>query len=352
MSDSPVISIIAPVYNVSQYLSQFISSILSQSFSNFELILIDDGSTDNSLKICKTYAEEDSRIILFHQTNAGVSAARNKGLELSQGKYISFIDPDDVVERNFLEAIYNDVESNANVQMVECYTKQFGDNGKIFTYKKFYKNSCIVPGQRWQSNAEYYFTRNKNLPRTVLFSADIIKNNNIFFNESYSVCEDCDFVFRYVHHIKNVFIDSNKYYCYRQRLDSLTNAKGISASQFSAILFYKTFSKSVDKKIASSFALGEAKVYMRFIIQEFKLSKKSKHYKQELAERLTKVKFEFLQVFSNEEYEVFLNNPFLFIKKQLKQACNKLDLSFSSMKWRFVALFIRILSCKMIGAVQ
>lgn len=325
-------------------------SVLSQTRTDFELLLIDDGSTDKSARICDEYAKKDSRIKVFHKKNGGVSNAKNVGIRESQGMYISFIDPDDCIKSNFLEKLYADVQNANDIQMVECYTKQFDDNGKVFKYKKFYKTSCILNNEEWLSNAEYYFTRNKNLPRTVLYSADIIKNNSLFFNENYSVCEDCDFVFRYAGHIKNVFIDSDELYCYRRRLDSLTNTKGISASQFSAILFYKTFSKSVDKKIASSFALGEAKVYMRFIIQEFKLSKKSKNYKYELKERLVKVKSKFLQIFSNEEYEVFLNNPFLFIKEQLKKADKRFDFSLSSTKWRFVALFVRMLPFRTIGA--
>lgn len=342
-------SIISPIYNVEKYLEEFIVSILSQTEKNFELLLIDDGSTDKSPQICDEYSKKDSRIKVFHKQNGGVSSAKNLGIKKSQGTYISFIDPDDYIEPNFLKTICTDMQNANDIQMVECYTKQFNDNGKIFTYKKFYKTPCILDSEKWLSNAEYYFTRDKNLPRTVLYSANIIKKNSIFFNENYSVCEDCDFVFKYVRYIKNVFIDTKELYCYRRRLASLTNTKGISASQFSAILFYKTFSKSVDKKIASSFALGEAKVYMRFIIQEFKIARKSKNYKEELSERLTKVKLKFLQSFSDKEYEVFLNNPLLFIKEQLKDACKKFDFSFSSIRWSLIAKIVRMIPSKATG---
>ena len=94
------ISIIVPIYNVEKYLSRCVDSILNQTFTDFELILVDDGSTDNSGKICDEYAEKDCRIKVIHKDNWGVSSARNVGLENSVGEYIMFCDSDDFVEKN------------------------------------------------------------------------------------------------------------------------------------------------------------------------------------------------------------------------------------------------------------
>ena len=91
----PKVSIIVPVYNVEQYLPRCINSILNQSFSSFELILINDGSTDKSGDICNEYEKKDSRINVIHQENKGVSHARNRGLDLATGDYIGFVDPDE-----------------------------------------------------------------------------------------------------------------------------------------------------------------------------------------------------------------------------------------------------------------
>ena len=105
-----LISVIVPVYNASKYLDACISSICSQSYKDFELILVDDGSTDNSLEICRKYRLKDNRIIVVHQDNAGVSAARNAGLTLARGEYFCFVDSDDEIEPNLLEKLYTRME--------------------------------------------------------------------------------------------------------------------------------------------------------------------------------------------------------------------------------------------------
>ena len=100
------VSIIVPVYNVEQYLRKCINSILSQSYKNIELILVNDGSTDNSGKICDEYAEKDKRINVIHKTNGGLSEARNVGIENSTGSYLSFIDSDDYIDVDMIELLY------------------------------------------------------------------------------------------------------------------------------------------------------------------------------------------------------------------------------------------------------
>ena len=101
----PEFSVIVPVYKVEQYLGRCIASVLAQTFADLELILIDDGSPDESGAICDRFAAEDDRIIVIHQKNRGVSAARNAGLDIARGKYIVFVDSDDAVEENYLECM-------------------------------------------------------------------------------------------------------------------------------------------------------------------------------------------------------------------------------------------------------
>ena len=97
------VSFIIPVYNVEKYLKKCIKSVLDQSYKNIEVLLIDDGSTDGSPKICDDYAKKDSRIKVFHKENEGLSATRNLGVKLSTGKYITFIDSDDTISEDFCE---------------------------------------------------------------------------------------------------------------------------------------------------------------------------------------------------------------------------------------------------------
>lgn len=111
-----LISVIVPVYNTQIYLSRCIESILSQSYGNIEVILIDDGSTDNSGSICDEYAQKDDRIIVIHKKNQGLSSARNQGINRSIGKYICFVDSDDWINERYIELLYKAIiETNADL---------------------------------------------------------------------------------------------------------------------------------------------------------------------------------------------------------------------------------------------
>ena len=100
MAMSALISVVVPVYNAEKYLDKCIQSIINQKYSNLEIILVDDGSKDNSLELCKKYAESDKRIKVIHKENEGVSTARNSGIEVASGDFIAFIDSDDYIDEN------------------------------------------------------------------------------------------------------------------------------------------------------------------------------------------------------------------------------------------------------------
>ena len=127
----PKISIIVPVYNVEEYLRPCIDSILSQTFTDFELILVDDGSPDNCGAICDEYGLNDERVHVIHQQNAGLSAARNKGISVSAGDYICFVDSDDLISKEFCNILYKTICSTASM-MAACRIFRFdGDKPSI-----------------------------------------------------------------------------------------------------------------------------------------------------------------------------------------------------------------------------
>ena len=119
MDSNDLISVIIPVYNVKDYVKESIESVINQTYKNLEIIIIDDGSNDDSEKICDEYAKKDKRIKLIHQKNQGLSAARNKGLDIANGKYISFLDSDDMYYPEMLEKTYNAMINN-DVDCVIC----------------------------------------------------------------------------------------------------------------------------------------------------------------------------------------------------------------------------------------
>ncbi|WP_418501161.1 glycosyltransferase [Flagellimonas sp.] len=119
MRQRPLISVIVPVYNVEAYLSQCVDSILSQTYENLEVILINDGSKDNGGKICDGYAKKDSRVKVIHQINKGLSGARNSGLKIAAGEYLAFVDSDDWIEPTMFSTMVELMQQN-NLEIIEC----------------------------------------------------------------------------------------------------------------------------------------------------------------------------------------------------------------------------------------
>ena len=140
--DSPLISVIIPVYNVEKYLRQCLDSVLAQTYSNYEVILVDDGSSDRSPKICNEYALKNNHIRVFHKTNGGASTARNVGLKESKGDYIFFLDSDDWIEPNTLETMMTTAK-NEKADLVFCEAQAIDDEKGTrieghYEYKKYY----------------------------------------------------------------------------------------------------------------------------------------------------------------------------------------------------------------------
>ena len=125
-----LISVIVPVYNVESYIEKCLDSLLNQSFISYEILTIDDGSTDNSGVICDAYSQKDNRIKVFHKENGGLSDARNYGLLKARGQYITFIDSDDYVDRDYLEYLY-DLLHEYNTQVSVCQLRVILENGRI-----------------------------------------------------------------------------------------------------------------------------------------------------------------------------------------------------------------------------
>lgn len=131
INDDLLISVIIPVYNAEKYLEQCLNSIKNQTYKNFEVIIVNDGSKDNTDSICKKFAQSDSRFRYFSKENGGVSSARNFGLDNANGHYITFIDGDDWVEHNHLEILIKSITEN-NSDIAICSYKEFDNN--IDTY--------------------------------------------------------------------------------------------------------------------------------------------------------------------------------------------------------------------------
>lgn len=162
MSSNPKISIIVPVYRVESYLDRCVRSICAQTFADFELILVDDGSPDNCPALCDAWAAKDARIRVIHQTNKGLSGARNSGIEAARGQYLSFVDSDDYVEPDMLQKLVTALETSG-AQMAVCNLVYEDENGTRFEEPDFsaVQDRVLDPAAYWNeyfSPCEVYYT--------------------------------------------------------------------------------------------------------------------------------------------------------------------------------------------------
>lgn len=195
---NPILSIIVPVYNVEQYLSRCIDSILSQSFTDFELLLVDDGSTDGSGSICDTYAEKDARIRVFHKDNGGVSSARNVGLDNAKGEWIYFMDSDDELKANGLKIMADCISDD--VDMVLAGFEEYYEDGNLKYSIPLRVKELLAPSESvlicYEKYSRYY--RYLGYLWIRLFRKNKIDDNAIRFDESIAVKEDTLFIVQYL----------------------------------------------------------------------------------------------------------------------------------------------------------
>lgn len=214
-----LISIIVPVYNVEQYLSKCLDSIINQTYKNLEIILIDDGSTDKSGEICDKYKDEDSRIKVIHKINAGVSAARNDGIDIAEGTYVTFVDSDDWIEEDYINLA------------IACLTKYRPDI-LINNYKRYNKNNSnyvnMEPIFFDKQEALFEMIRGKHFnwsPVATFYSTKICKLNKFDSNINYG--EDLLFKYNFIKNSKNILYVPLVKYFYTNRETSACNSYAI-----------------------------------------------------------------------------------------------------------------------------
>ena len=207
-------SVVVPVYNVEAYISETIESIITQSCQNIEIILINDGSTDNSGIICESYAKIDSRIIVIHQRNAGVSAARNRGIDLAKGEYICFVDGDDTIDSDMIELLYT-FGYNHDIDLIlpigNKYTQKIERNENSFR---------ILEANQVLSD---YLQFKNLLDSHGLLKTEIVKK--IKYSDSIFFWEDYAFMVELISRCNSIAKTTNIFYYYRQREGSANNSK-------------------------------------------------------------------------------------------------------------------------------
>ncbi|WP_139856282.1 glycosyltransferase family 2 protein [Aequorivita sinensis] len=227
---SPLISVIIPVYNVEKYIEKCITSIVKQTYENLEIILINDGSTDNSPNICKKFETLDSRVKFFTQTNQGVSAARNLGLNKATGEWVYFIDADDFLELNTFQLLSKEFAPDLDVIQFGLSAikneKVIGRKHppkylKVFNKKEIFENIIMKPLSAC----------------LVIIRKSVIDKNNIKFNETLKHNEDSLFVFQVLANCNGLLFYNNAFYNMIVRNNSATS-KPISINRINNKLLY------------------------------------------------------------------------------------------------------------------
>lgn len=314
------ISIIVPVYNAEKYIEKCVNSLTSQTYKDIEIILINDGSTDSSLKICEKFERVDSRIKLYSKENGGVSSARNLGISKCKGKYICFVDSDDTVDIDFCEILVSNLENSKSD--LSCCSYNIIKNGqKEKKYKKEKKDKYITEDKYMQLLKCYKgFLWNK------LYKKKIIDENRLKLDENISMCEDLLFNFQYLAKCKKIICSNEKKYNYI--INNFGLSKGINKTWFDILYVYNYLYTNIskyDERTRDNIILE-----FMYAISEAEMRSKIMNIKKE--EVFKKYNIDYKSIYMK-QYRKMLNSQYILLKEKIKL------IIFFKFKW--VAMYIK-----------
>lgn len=303
---SPLITVIIPVYNVKQYLKRCLDSVIEQTYKNLEIIIVNDGSTDTSEKICAAYKSKDERIILINKDNGGLSDARNAGLNIASGDYIFFIDSDDYVSCDIVRILCRDAKEN-NADIAVASFQNFDET----TPKKL--DGC---------NGKTKVLDTKEALESMLYQKDCTNSawgklykrklfNNIRYPKG-KTCEDIPVTYRLFARAKKITMNSSKLYYYYQRSSSIINSP-FTLDRFDALKFTSDETAFIREKYPEILKSAFCREFMESVYILRKIGKKNEEFsvaflkaktvlkstrKEVLFDRKAKIKFRILALIS------------------------------------------------------
>lgn len=236
---SVAVSVIVPVYNADKYLEVCLNSIIRQSLENIEIIIVNDGSTDNSKSIIEKFTRIDKRIIYIQQPNSGVSAARNAGLRIASGKYVGFVDADDIVELNFYDCLFSMANDNsASIVVSNAYTLL--EDGTKTERLLLVDEMIRIETQPKNILKEFLKFKYDYANWNKIYLLEIIKKNNLFFNEKISMWEDILFNLIFLKY--SITLITTKKHLYNYRIHSTSVMKSNNSFiSYEYNLFYQDY---------------------------------------------------------------------------------------------------------------
>ncbi|MCR5720079.1 MAG: glycosyltransferase, partial [Lachnospiraceae bacterium] len=285
-----MITVVCCVYNMEKYMDKCIQSLINQTFSDWELILVDDGSVDESGKKCDEWGQKDDRIRVIHKGNGGLSSARNCGIENAKGEYIIFPDPDDYVEADYLEKLLKIREdNNADLSICGhfCSSMIMNRNGKLQVMDKRTALKILL-------NPDYYcgYAWNK------LYSVKVIRDNRLLFDTELGAVQDLHFNVRYIRLCERIAYDPVALYHYSLDTGGVSTIKTtLTPRKMSAVLTYKKIAglfEGIDSELEDVAYSSLCKVCLDYIIVYYTHRMKSKEILDILRENAVKYRKEFL----------------------------------------------------------
>lgn len=273
------ISVIIPVYNTEKYLARCFESILNQNFTDMEVILVDDGSTDNSPSLCDEYAARDNRVRVVHQPNAGVSNARNHGLEIAHGEFIHFADSDDFLEGNFYQDLYNLAQSSGADVCCSVYSLET-KNGDFVPATT--KEELLIMSREDALTALLSARRVSYSLCDKIFKRDVIKD--VKFNEEISHNEDYVFCYEAIKRANIVAYTSQLYYRYCNNPTS-TVRSAFSHKRMTAIDAHEYVLNDIKNNIGTLYRFAKAQ-YCKVVLYTRELMKEANYNEPDDVARL------------------------------------------------------------------
>lgn len=321
-----LISVIIPIYNCQEYLRECINSIINQTYQNLEILLINDGSTDNTLSICKEYENLDSRISIVNKKNTGVSDTRNMGVEKASGKYILFVDADDYLKNNMIEKLYKSIiENKVDVVRCKCCTVK---NNNVIRRESLYNLANKKILKEKMNNIIGNFITNENSIACYVCTMLIKRDRYVLFNTNLTFMEDTEFFMRLLFNINSIYFLDEELYYYRYNENSASksynrcfdNIYGLidSTNIIKKFLFEnKIIDNKFFKKINNSIfnlIFSKLKIY----VEGLNVIEKSKNIRKlflddKIKNILNNLDYSELSKIKNIELKLIKNNKFIFL---------------------------------------
>ena len=295
MEDNDLITIIIPVYNVEKYIDKNIQSVINQTYKKMEIILVDDGSTDNSGKKCDQYINIDNRIKVIHKENGGLSDARNKGLEISTGKWVYFLDSDDFLPRFSIETLYNLANKNNADISVGTFYDYYNPDFDI-DYEMFDKNLDItidIYDKEQGLETMLYNSKITNAACNKLYKRKLFENITFPKGKLY---EDLGTTYKLFYKAKKVVLTNQHTYCYfRDRTDSIMH-KTYNSNRMQGLKYAEEIVEFIEKNVPQIKKSAISRLYMEcvFILIEIPKDKKFKEDRKKINEYLRKYRIQII----------------------------------------------------------